>query len=296
MSFSFGAAIAFTVLAVIAFLIRAIADYEARTAARVASIGLTAIAVIFTVLASVNIVSTRNVGVVTSFGKPVGTLTNGLHIVAPWKKVTELSGVIRTDSHTGGFGDGGHCSGGTPVRLANNSTACVDNTIRWRIVPEQADSLFRDYLNDDNIRDSLVTRELGAVLNGVFADYNPLAADATAGPRLDALSTTVTERLKAKVGTQIDIQNVIITLIHFDGVTQDRINAYQAQVANTRIAEAAKDTATAQAQANRILAESVTDPGVLTARCLDLINAGKPVPAGFQCFPGPGVAPSIPIR
>lgn len=243
------------------------------------------------------IVSTRNVGIVTSFGKPVGTLSNGLHMKWPWQHVPELSGTIQTDSQTGGFDSAGKCSNGTPVRLANNSTACADNTIRWRIQPAAGDTLFRDYLDDANIRDSLVTRELNATLNRVFATYNPLSADAASGPNLSDLSMQVTRQLQQQIGAQIEVQNVIISIVHFDAQTQDKINAYQSQIANTRIAEESQKTAAAQAEANRILSASVSnDPNVLVARCLDLVNSGKQLPAGFSCWPGSGMPVTIPAR
>lgn len=255
-----------------------------------------ALALILFAWSCIAVVSTRNVGIVTSFGKPVGTLSNGLHLKLPWQHVPELNGTIRTDNQVGGFQDG-KCNGGTAVRLANNSTACVDNTIRWRIVPSAGDTLFRDYQNDNNIRDSLVTRELNATLNAVFATYNPLSPNAADGPNLTDLSATVTEKLKTKISGQIEVQNVIISIVHFDQTTQDKINAYQAQIASTRIAEESQKTAQAQAEANRVLSSSVSnDPNVLVARCLELVNAGKPLPAGFQCWPGNGIGLSVPVR
>ncbi|MFI8976935.1 SPFH domain-containing protein [Nocardia asteroides] len=253
------------------------------------------LAIILFTMSCLTIVSTRNVGVVTTFGKPSGTLTNGLHLIAPWQKVPELSGTIQTNSQTGGFRDG-KCDGGTPVRLANNSTACIDNTVRWRIVPTAADALFRDYRNDETIRDSLVTRELNAVMAGVFATYNPLATD-SAAPRLEDLSKAVTTQIQAKIGAQIEVLGVIINLVHVDAATQDKVNAYQSQIAATRIAEESQRTAAAQAQANRVLADSVSrDPNVLVAQCLELVASGKPLPAGFQCWPGTGLATTIPAR
>ncbi|RBO87564.1 SPFH domain-containing protein [Nocardia puris] len=244
----------------------------------------------------VTMVSTRNVGIITSFNKPVGTLSNGLHLKWPWQKVPELTGSIQTDNHVGGWADG-RCDGSTPVRLANNSTACVDHTVRWRIVPDAGDTLYRDYRDDNTIRDSLVTRELNATLNAVFSGYDPLDPKALEGPNLTELSETVTTRLRDKIGTQIDVQNVIISIVHFDATTQDRINALQAQIANTRIAEESQRTAEAQAEANRALASSVSaDPNVLVARCLELVNSGKSLPAGFQCWPGTAVPLANPIR
>lgn len=271
-------------------------DEETGVFARRAAAVAGALAVFLLAWSCLAMVSTRNVGIVTSFGRPVGTLSNGLHAKWPWQHVPELNGTIRTDNQIGGWKDG-KCDHATAVRLANNSTACVDNTIRWRIVPDAGDTLFRDYQNDSNIRDSLVTRELNAVLNQVFSTYNPLSPEAADGPKLGELSDTVTKKLQDKIRTQIEVQNVIISILHFDGQTQDRINAYQSQIANTRIAEESQKTARAQADANRILADSVSrDPNVLVARCLELVNSGKPLPVGFQCWPGSGLPVTIPAR
>ncbi|WP_194838603.1 SPFH domain-containing protein [Nocardia sp. XZ_19_369] len=263
---------------------------------RTLSMGAGILALILLVLSCVTIVSTRNVGIVTSYGKPVGTRANGLQPKWPWQKVSELNGTIRTDNQIGGWKDA-RCDGSTAVRLANNSTACADNTIRWRIVPTAGDALFRDYQNDNNIRDSLVTRELNATLNAVFASYNPLDPKSVGGPNLTELSEQVTTRLRDKIHDQIEVQNVIISIIHFDQQTQEKINAFQAQIANTRIAEESQRTADAQAEANRRLAASVSnDPNVLVARCLDLIASSKPIPLGFQCWPGSGLPVTIPAR
>jgi regulator of protease activity HflC (stomatin/prohibitin superfamily) len=102
------------------------------------------------ILGSTTFVSTRNIGVVTTFGRPGGTLSNGLHWKAPWQSVTEMDGTIQIDNHTG--------ENATTVRLGNNSTAFVDNSVRWRIQPAAADELFLDYRQFENVRDNLVTR------------------------------------------------------------------------------------------------------------------------------------------
>jgi regulator of protease activity HflC (stomatin/prohibitin superfamily) len=37
--------------------------------------------------------------IVTTFGRPGSTLTNGLHWKAPWQSVTEMNGTIQIDNH-----------------------------------------------------------------------------------------------------------------------------------------------------------------------------------------------------
>lgn len=264
------------------------------------SVALFALTGILVIASSVVMVSTKNVGVVTSFGKPIGSLDNGFHLVAPWQKVTELDGAIQTDSHAGT--DPKDTSPCTSVRIAHQSVACVDNSIRWRIQPGAADRLFRDYKDFANIRDSLVTRELSAALNTVFKDYDPLATDDkgnTISPSQDVLSASVTKLLQAQIGDDIDVKNVIVPIVHFDDQTQGRINALQAEVANTRIAKQKQQTADATAEANRKLADSVSkDPNVLVSNCFDIlaqmVKDKQPVPAGFSCWPSGGSAVVVP--
>ncbi|MEO6471477.1 MAG: SPFH domain-containing protein [Aeromicrobium sp.] len=253
--------------------------------------GFALLMLIFSVL---TVVPTRDIGIVTSFGKPVGTLSNGIHLKAPWHKVKTLDGAIQTDSKTGTHATSTN-EGCIDIRIGNDSTACVDNSVRWRIKLSAGDILYKDYREMNNIRDSLVTRELKAALNEVLSDYNPLA-DISAlktdvKPDLNKFATDVTTALQERVGDQVDILSVIIPIIRFDRQTQSKINLYQAEVANTRIAEQREETAKAQAQANRNLADSVSkDPNVLVSICLDTLNEmvkeKQPVPIGFSCWPG----------
>lgn len=250
---------------------------------------ITAIALVLIVVDSATIVPTKTVGVVTSFGRPVSTLTNGLHWVAPWHKVTRFDGSIQTDSHVGR-------NGCTTVRLANQATACADNSIRWRIQPHAAGSLYQDYRDFDAVRDSLVTRELTAALNDAFSSFDPLTAAAPSrdgtGP-LSRVAAAVTAHMRRTIGAQVKVLSVVIPVVRYDDSTQDKINQLQAELANTRIAEQREKTAAAEARANRVLASSVShDPNVLVSKCLDWLAAMQKarltVPAGFTCWPSDG--------
>ena len=239
------------------------------------------------ILGSTTIVSARNIGVVTTFGRPGGTLSNGLHWKAPWQSVTEMNGTIQIDNHAG--------ENATTVRLGNNSTAFVDNSVRWRIQPAAADELFLDYRDFENVRDNLVTRELRAALNEVFADFDPLAPENVEGANVQALGDEVAEKLRAKVGGQIEILNVIVPLVNYDDATQERINALNVEKANTRIAEQRAKTAEAEARANEILAASVSnDPNVLVSKCLDAAREAGISPLG--CWPNTTAVPTVPAR
>lgn len=276
------------VITVVALLARAVSKNPAgRTRALRVAVVTGALAVFVLILGSTTIVSARNVGVVTTFGRPSGTLGNGLHMKAPWQSVTEMDGTIQIDNHTG--------ENATTVRLGNNSTAFVENSVRWRIQPAAADELFLDYRQFANVRDNLVTRELRAALNEVFADFDPLAPENVAGANVQALGEDVADKLRAKVGNQIEILNVIVPLVNYDQATQDRINALNVEKANTRIAEQRAKTAEAEAKANEILAGSVSDnPNVLVSKCLDAAREAGISPLG--CWPNTSAVPTVPVR
>ena len=250
--------------------------------------GAVVLGLVCMLVSSYTAIGTQDIGVVTSFGKPVDALSNGVHFIAPWRKVTTLDGAIQTDSHTNESKD---C---VKVRIAHQATACVDVSIRWQIRLTAADALFRSYRQFDHIRDSLVTRDLTSAMNDQFETYDVLAINAqgvSTAPPASAIADRVLKEMQTKSGDQIDVLSVIIPVMHFDDSTQGRINALQAQIAQTRIAEQAEQTAIAQASANRALAASVSrDPNVLVSRCYDLlaeaINKGYPLPAGFSCVGG----------
>jgi regulator of protease activity HflC (stomatin/prohibitin superfamily) len=270
-------------------------DIDTKKVLKRITIGLTIFTAVLIFFSSLTMVSTKNVGIVTSFGKTSGELSNGLHLIAPWENTTEMDAAIQTDSYT-------H-SNCINVRIANQQTACVDISIRWRIVPTQADELFQNYRSFDNVRDSLVTRELTSAVNTQLSSFNPLnsislntpSSGTAPNPTLTQIASRVTGQMKREIGGQIEVMNTIIPIIQFDPQTQQRLNQLQQQIAATKVAEAALATAKAQAKANKELASSVDNSqNVLVSQCLtylgEMVKNGQAVPAGFSCWPGSGLA------
>lgn len=271
---------------------------DARTALGWAAVALGALFVLFTLVSAYNPVSTKNEGIVTSFGSTSGHLSNGFHLIWPWQKVHEMDAAIQTDSH-----DADACIN---VRIANQQTGCADISIQWRINPDAADSLYKDFRSFEHVRDALVTRRLTQAMNQVLGTFNPLDSigDTSSGSgvskeTLVALAGQIRAELDKEVGAKaptlaerrIEVISVLMPIVKFDQATQDRINQLQQQVALTRIAKQSQKTATAQAAANRNLAASINNsPNVLVARCLDIVDAmvkaEQPVPAGLSCWPG----------
>jgi len=261
---------------------------------RIGAWTLVGLAVLCLLISSLVKVSTKNVGIETTFGATSGEIGNGLHVKWPWEKVTEMDAAIQTDTF-----NGQNC---IQVRIANQQTACVYINFQWRINPTQADELFRDYRTFDHVRDALVTRRLTAVVNEQLADYNPLnsvaGTDLPKGehrnPSLAEIAKAVNKQMAQEIGGtngSIEVLSTIIPLITFDAETQGRINQLQQQVALTRVAQQQRRTNAAQAIANKALAASVnTSPNVLVSHCISILETmvknSQPVPAGFSCWPG----------
>lgn len=272
------------VTAIILFIAAGIAYPLFKNDTVLPTVGLALVGLIALVFASTTIVSTKNVGVVTTFGRPTDSLSNGLHVKAPWSKITELDGAVQINHET------------SDVRLGNNSMAGVENSIQWRITPDKADQLFLDYRSFDSIKDNLVSRQITASLNEVFASYNPLEAVAIAKPGeaavpaqpgidLNKLSKLVEEDLRERVNGKVEIISVIIPLVRFDDQTQQKLDAFQQEIGNTRIAQQKELTAGAEAEANKALSASVNnDPNVLVSKCLDIVKSNNHSPLG--CWPG----------
>lgn len=253
-----------------------------RSSTRFAGIGILVVSVIIIALMSVTIVQPRTVGVKVALGKPTSVVSNGLHLKWPWEKVEKLDGSVQNDVYSG--------ESGIPVRLGNNGRATVDASIQWQLKTDDAMDVFLDYRTFEGIQSNLVDRNFRAALNEVMATYDPLtySEPSQGGQDLEGLAKAVQDKMQGKVKTQIDIRSVTLPIINFDDPTQNRINELQAETAKTRIAEQRKQTSTAEAEANKILEQSLT-PETLTSKCLDIVAESGQSPIG--CFPNSGVQP-----
>jgi regulator of protease activity HflC (stomatin/prohibitin superfamily) len=257
--------------------------------------GFAALAALLVLISSYNPVSTQNIGIVTSFGKPVSHLGAGLNFTAPWQSVTEMDEAIQVTDF-----DAASCQ--IQLRLADAQTACAKVAVRWRINPAAADALFRNYHNSTaGVENGLLIPELQNVANQVFASYDPVALlDSTApvgsaaNPTVPQLAQQVQAALTAKIGSEVDVISLFMPNIAYNATVQARLNAVLSQKANTLVAQQSEQTALAQAAANKDISASVSnDPGVLESRCLDILSemvkAGQSVPAGFSCLGGSNV-------
>jgi len=253
-------------------------NYEPGIKTAAAAIGVVLFVLgIFTIVwDSFTIVPARNVGVVNTFGKAEGALENGFHWVKPWSSIETIDATVQNINLSS---DAHNC---ITVRLANQTTACVDVTVQWNIDQHaNANELWQRYRgnNDDvvgNVGRNVVERELRRSLNVVFETYNPLSVLASGDkPNIstDDLANRAVGEMKAHVDAGIVIDTLRISVVHFDDTTQQKLNGYAQALADTQIATQQKKTAEQQKAANDLLAAaSSNDPGVKYQNCLNLLK------------------------
>lgn len=260
------------------------------------ALGVLAALLLFASMSTV--VEAKNVGVVTSFGKPVDSLTPGFSFKKPWEKVTDIDGTIQTRNYK----DDSDC---LYVRIGDGSRSCVLLTIRWRIVADEADTIYADYRSDnptEEVGSKLVSPQLKSALQKTLSDYNPVAnlkvveagsADKAPSfaPDYDAMSKTLLEDLQGR-SDLVEILDVSVTYVSISKNTQAQLDDFVKALGSTVVAQQNKITSKAQAEANAALEKNVS-PELNVARCIDALNKaiekGYGLPAGFNCLGGGSV-------
>lgn len=285
-------AIVLFVIAVIVGLVTIFMPEDIRPAWIAGTIIVALLGVICTVISSFNIVSTRNVGIITSFGRPEGERGAGVAWVAPWQKVTEMDAAIQLQSFQGSSYDSPDSA--VKVRLGNNSAAFVESNLNWRIKEDAAGKMFQDYRTFDNIRQNLVDKQLQVALSKEFSKFNPQTQVDTVDPtkpttvpaqnqgaNLPVIADTVKADLQHAVGTEIEIIDVRIPGIFYDSATQQRIDAFNQKVQETKNAQQDVQTATQSRLASeQRAAQAAPDLRVAVFNCINtLVEQGRD-PAG----------------
>lgn len=242
-------------------------------------------------------IDAKNVGIVVSVGKPENTLDNGFHLVKPWADVVEIDGTVQNINRD--KAKGAEC---VTVRLKNQTIACVDVTLQWNLNREDANQLWQSYRSNgdflENIKKNVIERELQSALNRELESADPLSTIQSGGAPIKAVDVQahVKEYMIAHLPKGLSVDAVLVPVIHYDDVTQSKLNAFAQAIADTQVAIQQQKTNEAIALANQALAQaSSNDPGVKYANCLaflkDLAAKGQLQNlqyGGFACSPADG--------
>lgn len=241
------------------------------------AIGILA-AVVLGVVASMSIVPTRNVGIVTTWGKPTGRTTGaGLQWTAPWSDVDDWDASGQTWAHLGD-----QC---VWVTVKGPRSVCVPVQVEWSALPENAPANWSAFKETDGKTrfETWVSRrvdpQMTAALITAFANFDPFAnVDKNTGdvavPNLNAsYREPLSDALGANLGHDIAIRSIAFGTPVYDKPTTDALSAYSQKVLAGRNLDVD--------HANAIKRKAVTDIDAQvnqTARCLSIAEANDKEP------------------
>jgi regulator of protease activity HflC (stomatin/prohibitin superfamily) len=229
--------------------------------------------------ASAYVVPIRNVGIVTSMGKPIGETTgSGLIWVAPWESVGDWDASRQKYDHVG-------VKKAVNVRTATLANAGVELLIEWKVRPERAPEQFMEYKGDfENFRGQRVGVQLDGAVNDAFATYNPLDDIDTKTGNLNVDLKPFAERVGSnatvRLGEDVEILSVTIIRVNHDEKTEANIKAFQDKLAQSRNLD--QDLINAQKQAEVTRRNAEVDA---VTRCMEIAATNGTSP-GLCINPG----------
>lgn len=270
------------IIALIILAIAAIAITVGLLADDPAALGIGAVAVlvagVFGVVASMSIVPTRNVGIVTTWGKPTGRTTGaGLQWTAPWSDVDDWDASGQTWAHLGD-----QC---VWVTVKGPRSMCVPVQVEWSALPENAPANWAAFKEADGKSrfETWVSRrvdpQMTAALITAFAGFDPFAGvDPKTGdvpvPNLNAnYRQPLADALTAVLGQDITIKGIAFGTPVYDKPTADALALYGQKVLAGRNLDVDK--------VNAAKRKAVTDIDAQvdqTARCLSIAEASDKEP------------------
>lgn len=240
------------------------------------------------------VVGTNQVGIMTAFGKPQSAHSNGFHGKAPWEIKTEFDGT-RQFLRFNGKGNNEEdldrkefpC---IQVKLDGQATACLNGVISWQMKAgteaekKNAVELFKTYRTFDRLTKNFVYSSSRVALGKVFAVHNPLIEEKNQS--LGELNRLSLDELGREFSGELNIMSVDLAVPDYDDATDKSISDVQAQKAKTRLASEEEATNAAKSKANKALQESLKDPAVNQANCIQAAKETGKEP-GF-CMMGGG--------
>lgn len=254
-------------------------------------------------------VPTKSEGVITSYGKVIGTPYGpGQHVLAPWRSLNIVQDTIQSDTFFQSNGTGpdqltprgitGYC---ISVRLAGLSQGCLDVQMQSQVRAAAIPELYANYSSYGpsltlDIDQYVVQRELKTILNRPpLSDYNVIqdvsnslsaciekgqgGCTANTSSQFSQFDPVILGELQndPQLKGKIDILDVNLQFPHFDQNTENAIQRIQTSYLETVQANQQEKTNVAISAANAALVtgkngQSLT-PAVLQYDCYQTIQA-----------------------
>jgi len=257
-----------------------------------AGVGLVVIVilVLFSVFTSMTTVSARSIGVETSMGKYQGTLSPGMHFVAPWASVEEFSTQVQYLDLDGD-------SDKVQVTYKGGGTGAINAVIRWRIDAQDAKSLWAKYRTFDKVTEQLVNSSAKDSISVVAGSYSPdVVRD---GTKRREIALAVKNDLEKTIGEDgVNVDSVSIKGVEVSKDTKDAYDKIAKAEADGKRKLIEQQNATIDAKTDSIRSRG---SGSAQDRCLEMtrnwdVKRQGPLPATWSCTGTSNVQPVIPVR
>lgn len=235
-------------------------------------------------------------------GKIVGHQSEpGFHLKAPWVDTVTFDVRNQRVVYAGKSGEQSDNSGGEAdgaqitVQDQDGVSSNLDIALRYSIKPDAVIDIYSEYATEENLQNRLIFNDVRSVVRSVPGTFTTLELLT----KRDEVQATIREALEKKwAGEGIIVEDVALQEVRPpDSVVESYAAAQQAQInvskeqANLEASEVSAQQKVVQAQAeadaNQLLAASLTDP-ILRQRYLDTLKelAAKGnlvvVPEGFN--------------
>lgn len=241
------------------------------------------VAVLVFVLGSITSVPTRTVGIVTEFGKAVGTVDSGFHWLSLWSEVTEFPTSNQTLDLDASDGSGKVVE----VKFEGGGTGYANVNIVWQAQDNKsAVTLYNNWKEFNLVGEKVVEPQTHTIVSQVVGKYAP--EDAIKSENNKKISDDILSALNTLFNSQgIKIESVAVKKIDVDRVIQERINRKFVADQNIEIARKDQDRAVIEEATNKAKEKSLTD-GALRAECLEITklwddDKSGPLPANWSC-------------
>lgn len=227
------------------------------------------VATVLFVSAFLKVVPANNVAIPTTFGQIGSPLQSGIHLVNPFTQLHEWTLRLQESSMLQDPTEGDKAKDdSTDVRASDNGVLYVDSTIVYKVDPQAADRLYRDFQELGTVRDRIVRPTARSVIRDVFVTHT--AQQGLAEDRL-AIEDKITAAMKeAMTPYGVTINAVKIRAVRpsqpVAGAIDAKIKAKQeaeqaliVQGQKVTEAETARQVAEKTAEANRISAQGDAD-------------------------------------
>ena len=229
------------------------------------------IALVFSMVYSQDI---GEVKVIRNMGGSISGISTeaGFHTKAPWQDVItydvrnnilSFMGDEERDQFEGGSANGSAVT----INDQSGASATIDIQVNYSLDPQTAEELYADYGTQENFVKSVCAVDIRSVPREVSGQFDTISILTARGEFTKAVQDALTEKWKdyGLIVEQVSVQNVVYP----DSIKAKYAEATAAEIAKTtaennqKVAEVEAATkvtqANGQAEANKVLSESLTD-------------------------------------